>query len=33
VDQLNIALVAIGGVVMVIGLLSNPIRRSFLSTP
>lgn len=32
-DQLNIALVAIGGVVMVIGLLSNPIRRSFLSTP
>lgn len=32
-DSLNIALVAIGGVVLIAGLFSNPIRRTFISTP
>ena len=33
VDALNIALVTVGSVVLVVGLLSNPIRRSPVSTP
>ncbi|CAA9433907.1 MAG: hypothetical protein AVDCRST_MAG01-01-3118, partial [uncultured Rubrobacteraceae bacterium] len=32
-DALNIALVTVGSVVLVVGLLSNPIRRSPVSTP
>jgi NhaP-type Na+/H+ or K+/H+ antiporter len=32
-DSLNIALVTVGGVVLVAGLFSNPIRRAFVSTP
>lgn len=32
-DQVNVALVAVGGVVLVVGMLSNAIRRSFVSTP
>lgn len=32
-DELNIALVTVGSVVLVVGLLSNLIRRSFVSTP
>jgi sodium/hydrogen antiporter len=33
VDSLNIVLVAVGGIVLVAGLLSNRIRRSIFSTP
>ena len=32
-SELNLALTAVGGLVLVIGLLSGSIRRSFLSEP
>ena len=32
-SELNVALTAVGGLVLVIGLLSGSIRRSFLSEP
>ena len=32
-DAMNVALVAVGGVVLVVGLFSNPIRRTPISTP
>lgn len=32
-DELNVALVTVGSVVLVVGLLSNLIRRTFISTP
>ena len=32
-SQLNMALVTVGGLVLVVGLLSKLIRHSFISTP
>jgi NhaP-type Na+/H+ or K+/H+ antiporter len=32
-SQLNIALAAIGGLVLILGLVSEPIRRTYISTP
>ncbi|WP_444676735.1 hypothetical protein [Halomonas sp. E19] len=32
-EQLNVALAVVGGLVMVVGLLSSPLDRSWLSAP